>query len=110
MSWSVSLWRCRPVGVAPPPVLAVLLALALDQAQFALQALVVGRQVAVVLQQLAVLLQESRRALLLPLVLLQLGHQLLSGHRDQQELQGYNRSYNVTWHSTTHNCLSLRPK
>ena len=45
--------------VASSPVLAVVLVLTLDQAQFALQTLAVGRQVAVVLQQLAVLLDES---------------------------------------------------
>lgn len=43
-----------------PPVLAVLLVLTLDQAQFALQALELGQQAAVVVQQLAVLLDESR--------------------------------------------------
>lgn len=40
-------------------LLAVLLVLTLDQAQFALQSLELGQQVAVVLQQLAVLLDES---------------------------------------------------
>lgn len=40
-------------------VLAVVLVLTLDQAQFALQALALGRQVAVFLQKLDVLLDES---------------------------------------------------
>lgn len=68
---------------ASRPVLAVVLVLTLDQAQFALQTLAVGRQVAVVLQQLAVLLDESGWSLLLPLVLLQLRQQLMSEHREQ---------------------------
>lgn len=59
-------------------LLAVLLVLTLDQAQFAPQALAVAQQVAVVFQQPAVLLDESGCSLLLPLVLLQLTHQLLS--------------------------------
>lgn len=46
-------------AVSQPCVLAVVRVLTL-QAQVTLQALVVGRQAAVVLQQLAVLLDESR--------------------------------------------------
>lgn len=69
--------------VLQSPVLAVVLVLTLDQAQFGLQALAFHRQAAVVLQQLAVFLEESGRGLLLPLVLLQLRHQLLSKQRGQ---------------------------
>lgn len=61
-----------------PEVPAGLLVLILDQAQFVPQALAVAQQVTVLFQQPVVLLDDSRCSLLLPLVLLQLTHQLLS--------------------------------
>lgn len=62
---------------------AVLLVLILDQAQFVLQALAVAQQVTVLFQQPVVLLDDSGCRLLLPLVLLQLTHQLLSEQHTQ---------------------------
>lgn len=85
-------------------VLAVLLVLTVDEAQFAPQALAVAQQVAVVFQQPAVLLDESGCSLLLPLVLLQLTHQLLSKPHTASVTASWTQKWVITDPST---CTSL---